>query len=623
MEHIIGGWVKNPNLMIKKAIEYFDKMYSQSFDFEGIKEQNYFMGIIKEKLAKRNEAGFIFENNSIFKSSYYDKIPKVLKNNKENLDYDKEVIELKNDFIYAVYKENKGVRVYVDKFAREKIYYTIQKPYLFSSSYKFLLSLIDNKKINYDVLTRFLIFGVNLGKYTIFKNIKRLDFGEYLQIFKNEFSIFRYWTLNKEFFKISRHDVNDIQFWIDYIYNILKQTLDFQRNDIFTSLMSGGLDSTIMTAILLKEFNLPINALTIEIPGYSEIDVEKARSVSQYLNLPHTIKKMELEYSNHLKNSYLEIFNILEEPVGGSAYISRYFAYKEAKNIGNKNIIVGDGADQIFAYKGKFILKNLKYINYKYKIPIKLRYHLIKFLHRFNNLALHVFNFSNNKDFIDSFDVIMKSDFLQSKNQFQSFYCAYQFSSLDELFKMTNYKINLDRYLAPFLRNHSYYPFNDYNRIGFNTVIFCINSDNLLNKALANYYDLNLFTPFILDIPLKNILPIPPSLKMINPKSKWILMEMAKKKKLLPDNYFKIESKKKYGLYQQFLEMSSFETTISYILDLLELNKHSPLLPVKHFIKYFQNVSFDKINKHTSEYMKFNIWFGFLGWLNSIKPLDL
>ena len=79
MEHIIGGWTENPNQMIKEALDFFERRFSRSFEFEGISEHNYLMGIIKEKHLSQEKKGIIFLDNNIIKSSYYNKIPDFLK----------------------------------------------------------------------------------------------------------------------------------------------------------------------------------------------------------------------------------------------------------------------------------------------------------------------------------------------------------------------------------------------------------------------------------------------------------------------------------------------------------------------------------------------------------------
>ena len=42
------------------------------------------------------------------------------------------------------------------------------------------------------------------------------------------------------------------------------------------------------------------------------------------------------------------------------------------------------------------------------------------------------------------------------------------------------------------------------------------------------------------------------------------------------------------------------------------------LINMKPFEKFFKKSTLKKITHHSSEYMKFNIWLGFLGWFAKI-----
>ena len=40
----------------------------------------------------------------------------------------------------------------------------------------------------------------------------------------------------------------------------------------------------------------------------------------------------------------------MEEPMGGTAFFSRYFAFKEVEKTDKQNILMGDGAGEILSY---------------------------------------------------------------------------------------------------------------------------------------------------------------------------------------------------------------------------------------------------------------------------------
>ncbi|MFX0071819.1 MAG: asparagine synthase-related protein, partial [Candidatus Hermodarchaeota archaeon] len=372
MEYIIGGNHKNPEMIIDTAIKFFEKRFSKSFEFEGIKEEKYFIGIIINKNNDKKRNTSFFDNNKVFKSLYYHEIPKILedKKNIEPLDI---VNSLQNDYIFAVYNRNKGIKVYKDIFAREKIYYTLKYPYVFSTSFKFLISLQNKRRLNPNAVVRYLGNGLNIGEETVFLNIKRLDIGEYLYLNDKNIQVHKDWNINKSYFEVPHHNVKDISFWVDHIYNVFKKAMEFPSKKPILSMMSGGLDSTIITSIFAKEFDIPIEALTIKVPNYNEEEVEKAIEVAEYIDIPLHVKEYQIKSLEGLKDSFSEIFNILEEPLGGTAYFSRYFAFNEVLKLKGRNIMLGEGAGEVMSYLRHNVLNNFKYTNYIFHIPIKMR----------------------------------------------------------------------------------------------------------------------------------------------------------------------------------------------------------------------------------------------------------
>ena len=620
MEFIIGGCFKNPDLIIDDAIEYFERRFSQSFDFHGMKNQEYFMGIVRNNANKVNKNIFFFENCKIFKSLYYHTIPDILKDELKNSDFKNFIKNLHNDFIFAIYQENKGIKVFKDIFAREKIYYTLKPPFLFSTSFKFLISKLNKKKINPNALVRYLGSGLNIGEETVIFNINRLDIGEFLRITNNNANVYKDWEINKNFFEVPQYNVKDISFWVNHIYDIFKKTMDFPINKPILSMMSGGLDSTVITSIFAKEYDIPIEALTIKVPNYNEEEVEKAIEIAEYIGIPHYVKEIRIHSLKDLKESYAEIFNIIEEPMGGTAYFSRYFTFEEVKKMNRQNIMLGEGAGEVMSYLRHNVLNNLKYTNYLFYVPIKLRAFLNKISHNLYYPSFKLTRFIKNKNFINTLDIILNSNFLQSKSQIQTFLSSVQFCNVYDVSRMTHHKVNFDIYTAANIKKFQEYPFDNYNKFGYHLLNLSPNGDPLISHVLSSFYGLKLYCPYISDVSFQKLLPLPTYIKMTGEgyrtRYKWIVRAIAMRKKLLPKNYF--NWKPKYGLRQEFFNIDSFESVKSLALQLIDSLKSKPLVDLNPFLNFFKNSTLQRITKHSTEYMKFNIWLGFLGWLATI-----
>lgn len=616
MEFIIGGFINNPKSIIEKAINFFEEKYSIACEFEGVFKQNYFFGFIKEKTGRIYKNTEIFGENILFKSLFYHEVPNILKEAPEDINYTDIIVNLQNDFIFVKYDDIEGLNIYVDKFAREKIYYTISTPLIFSNSLKFLIFIIKSKRLNFNTLTRFLINGVIVGNETIFSNIKRLNIGEVLRIKKNKINISKYWDLNKDFFELVDHELTDFSYWMEYIHESLKKSVQMPSKLPVLALMSGGLDSTVITSILLKEYDIPVQALTIVVPNYNDEEGVKASEIAEFLKIPHLIKKTELKGIEYLENYFSDVFKIVEEPMGGTAFFSRYYAFKEIEKLDKQNILTGDGAGEVLSYLKDFAIKNYQYFMSLLYIPLTIRKSLMKLMQFLYRPTLGLTGLIKDKNLRNSFEILMNSNYLESNSQVQTFFSLWQYSNLKDISHITGVNVDLSKYYEPVLYNIQSYPFKDFNRVANHYMMNCINSDALINHDLASFFNLKLYNPYISDIAFQKILPIPPFIKTTGDRGKWIVRELAKKKNLLPLDYF--DWKPKYGLRQHFFEEDSFEFVKLYILDIIKSLEPESIVNLKPFKKFFEKVTLNRISIHSSEYMKFNIWFGFLGWLTSI-----
>lgn len=109
-----------------------------------------------------------------------------------------------------------------------------------------------------------------------------------------------------------------------------------------TSMMSGGIDSTLITA-KAKPFKNNINAFTISYQ-FSESEVKNASLMAEKINIQHDVKKVsDEEVLNQLK----ENIQHFEEPYSSLEVLMN--AAEFAKNKGFKVVLSGNGADELFA----------------------------------------------------------------------------------------------------------------------------------------------------------------------------------------------------------------------------------------------------------------------------------
>ena len=80
MQYIIGGYSDTSDLLVESAIKFFEDRFSRAFNFKGIVNQGYFLGIVEDQSNEMNNNIKFFEDCKVFKSLYYPTIPDVLKN---------------------------------------------------------------------------------------------------------------------------------------------------------------------------------------------------------------------------------------------------------------------------------------------------------------------------------------------------------------------------------------------------------------------------------------------------------------------------------------------------------------------------------------------------------------
>lgn len=196
-------------------------------------------------------------------------------------------------------------------------------------------------EINWNgVYTNFL-FQTTLAPETCFQNIFSLEPASFLLFDLNNLTSSKhfYWNFPTEKLEsISEEEA------VEKVDQLLSESVKEQLfADVpVTSMMSGGIDSTLITA-KAKPFKNDINAFTISYQ-FSESEVKNASLMAKKIDIQHDVKKVaDEEILNQLK----ENIQHFEEPYSGLEVLMN--AAEFAKNKGFKVVLSGNGADELFA----------------------------------------------------------------------------------------------------------------------------------------------------------------------------------------------------------------------------------------------------------------------------------
>ncbi len=196
-------------------------------------------------------------------------------------------------------------------------------------------------EINWNgVYTNFL-FQTTLAPETCFQNIFSLDPASFLVLDLNDFSISKqlYWNFPTK--KIENITAEEAAAKVD---GLLAESIKEQLfADVpVTSMMSGGIDSTLITA-KAKPFKNDINAFTISYQ-FSESEVKNASLMAEKIDIQHDVKKVSDDEVLYQLKENIQHF---EEPYSSLEVLMN--AAEFAKNKGFKVVLSGNGADELFA----------------------------------------------------------------------------------------------------------------------------------------------------------------------------------------------------------------------------------------------------------------------------------
>jgi len=258
-------------------------------------------------------------------------------------------------------------------------YYYKDGLFMFASELKaFHKNPFFRKELYTDVLTQYLQYGYILEPYSIFKNTYKLRAGHYLELNlkTKEYKEVKYWDVidfyNKPKIRISDKEA------IEETERLLKSAFSYRMiSDVPVGIfLSGGYDSSAVTAILQSSTSQKLKTFTIAFEEKDYNEAPFAKKVAQYLGTDHT------EYYCTQKDA-LEIIpelpEIYDEPFGDSSAIPTVLVSKLARRY-VKVSLSADGGDEIFGGYTKYTLA-LSYFSKFSKIPLKsLMYYFLNFI---------------------------------------------------------------------------------------------------------------------------------------------------------------------------------------------------------------------------------------------------
>lgn len=290
---------------------------------------------------------------------------------------DKLLKKINGMFAFCLYDKNKQTAYLArDRIGEKPLYYYKNSNYLaFASEAKALFKL-DNFvfKLDEEMLNLWMGFPyLPDNNKTIIKNINKIPPASYLEIDlkSNDAKIKSYWNIPNNNITI------DFPEAVEKLEKLLIDSVTKRLTaDVPVGiLLSGGLDSSLITAIASKYSSKKIRTITISFQNSSIDECKYAKLTAKHcgvenINIHLAVKDI---YSQFKKNIWL--FDDLSTIDGGM--FSTFLLSQKIGEMGIKVILTGEGADEVFGGYSWFQLSQYPFRLLPNKIKSQLYYYAI------------------------------------------------------------------------------------------------------------------------------------------------------------------------------------------------------------------------------------------------------
>ncbi len=247
-----------------------------------------------------------------------------------------------------------------DRYGKKPFFYHFKdNKFIFASAIKPIIKLLGSTpKINKIALSQYLQYFVPINDNTFFQNIHKLEAGTYILYENNEF-------LKKKYYQINTYKkIKDEPTALKDIEEILFKSVEYRlKADVEVgSLLSGGIDSSFISALYTKISGKKINTFSVGYTEYKNYDeLEYAQLTAKHIGSNH--HPLEISRPEFI-NSFEDVLDALEEPHGDSAAVPLYLLTKKIKETGIKTVLSGEGSDELFLGYDNYA-KFLKYYDFE------------------------------------------------------------------------------------------------------------------------------------------------------------------------------------------------------------------------------------------------------------------
>ena len=262
-------------------------------------------------------------------------------------------------FAIALYdRENESLYLFRDRIGKKPLYYWKQEDgIVFASELKPILACPDfPKEIRREVLPRYLFQQYINAPDSIFQDVYKVEPGSALCFHAGELKTWKYWDISQVYRKCLARPVGSYEEAKSGLKALLEKSVSMRMiSDVpLGSFLSGGYDSSLVTAIAQAHSDTPVKTFSIGFHETKYNEAGYAKAVAEYLGTNHTELYIDEKEMFELVDSIPYYY---DEPFADSSQIATMLVSKLA----SEHVTValsGDGGDEFFC--GYNIYENVR-----------------------------------------------------------------------------------------------------------------------------------------------------------------------------------------------------------------------------------------------------------------------
>jgi len=261
------------------------------------------------------------------------------------------VKRLRGMFTIALYDDHNDTLLLArDRLGKKPLHYAIHEGCLyFGSEIKTILAVQpDLAEIDQEGILQYFYFGYIPDPLTVFPKIRKLPAGHLAEFRNGEIKVSQYWDLPE----YGTHPAISEEECLEQLENRLQEAVRIRLiSDVpLGALLSGGVDSSIVVALMARESAKPVQTFSIGFKEEKFNESEYARQIAERFGTDHH----ELILDPNLEDMLTYLSGMLEEPFGDSSMLPTYYVCRMAR----QQVTValsGDGGDELFAGYDRYL----------------------------------------------------------------------------------------------------------------------------------------------------------------------------------------------------------------------------------------------------------------------------